>query len=145
MATADGLPAATASTRRAIVSRGHGHDPNASSERRSMSTTMTGVPCCAGRRIWRSAASTTSKARSRNTLRHSFGANHTAPRNSSSARNPAIRPEWVLPNRLSMRPVDFGEFERIAEDAIERPADRSDLLQLAERFVDLGTAGAEQK
>src|SRR5882724_4697319 len=145
MATADGLPAATASTRRAIVSRGHGHDPSASSERRSISTTTIGMLSGFGRRSWRSAASTTSKALSRNTLRHSFGASDTAARNSASARIPAIRPEWVLPSRLSMRPVNFGELDRIAEDAIERPADRPYFLQLAERLVDLGTAGAEQK
>src|ERR1700704_795587 len=44
-----------------------------------------------------------------------------------------------------MSPVDFGELLRIAENAIERPADRANLLQLAERFVDLGTAGTEQQ
>ena len=49
--------------------------PSASSERRSISTTTTGMPWGFGRRNCRSAASTTSKARSRNTLRHSFGVN----------------------------------------------------------------------
>src|SRR3954453_16245250 len=78
-------------------------------------------------------------------LRHSLGASDAATTNSTDATVPAIRPGWVLPNRLSMRPVNFGELGRIAEDAIERPADRSRLLQLAERLVDLGAAGAEQQ
>src|SRR5438552_17906006 len=44
-----------------------------------------------------------------------------------------------------MRSVNFGEFERIAEDSIEGPADRPDLLELTERLIDLGTAGAKQQ
>src|SRR5437762_10985804 len=84
-------------------------------------------------------------ALSRNTFRHSFGANDTAARNSTSTKIPAIRPEWVLPSWLSMRSVNFGELERIAEDSIERPADCPDLLQFAERLVDLWTAGAKQQ
>src|SRR4051794_25353578 len=145
MAMTDGLPAATASTRPAIVSRGHGHGPSASSERRSMSTTTIGAPSGFDRRSCRSAASTMSKAFSRNTLRHSLGINEIAATNSTSARIPAITPEWVLPIWLSMRSVDFGELERVAEDSIQRPADRSNLFQLAERLIDLGTAGAKQQ
>src|SRR4029079_12161630 len=149
MAMTDGLLLATASTRRAIVSRGHGHDPRLSSERRSMSTTRTGGPAGfrsgVDPRICGSAASTMSNALSRNTFRQSPGISAIAARNSTSARIPAIRTGCVLPNRLSMRAVNFRQPVRTAEDAIERPADRPDLLQPAERLVDLWTAGAEQQ
>jgi hypothetical protein len=91
MAMAAGFATATLSISRAIVSRGHGHAPSASIDRRSISMTTTCASRCCGwvfRHRW-SAARMRSNAVSRMPSRRAAGINKIATRNAVIAPTPA--------------------------------------------------------
>src|SRR6266481_1473489 len=134
IAIAAGRPIATASTSRAIVSRGHGQVPNASMEARSMSTTMTFRSDGAGLRSHWSPASSMSKALSRSTSLVVLGSRMTAARKAVSVAVPAatgrrnFNARRILPIEIPPSAgqcssnIEAGGLARSA-DACERGAD----------------------
>ncbi len=123
MAATSGLATAMASMSPAIVARGHGHGPTASRDRRSMSTTMT------RERLWlpaagwseRSAASTRSKAASRNSSRQLFGSNRSAASSTASVTAPAATGTCCMRNDGVIRRFS-GRRERAADSRVQAGA-----------------------